>query len=302
MKDVIQTHDLYFQYLRGPVIARGIDLSVPQGSVFGLLGENGAGKSSLLRLLTGLLRPQRGSISILGHTLPIAQRSVFQQLGLMLEHPRLYPNLTAREYLQVMATYRDLPNSRCRLVLEKTALLPYADQRIKTFSTGMQQRLSLAQALLPGGALLILDEPTNGMDPGGIALVRQLLQRERERGTTVVLSSHLLAELEQVCTHLGILHQGDLLFQGTLPELQALQTEALRLRVICSEPQLAAQLLREQFWHTALTANDHLLVDVQHKKAANQIADLLRAAEIELYEMYLVRPQLEDLFLKLTAS
>lgn len=302
MRHIIETDNLVFRFRGGPVIADGIDLAVPQGSIYGLLGENGAGKSSLVRLLTGLLKPQSGEVHLLGQTLAQARPTTFQEIGLVLEHPRLYPNLTAREYLQVFATYRKLPATRCQRVLQDTGLATYANQRIKTFSTGMQQRLSLAQALLPQGSLLMLDEPTNGLDPGGIALVRQLLQREQEKGTTILISSHLLSELEQICTHIGILHQGQMLFQGTLQELSELQREALHLRVVCSEPATAIPLLREQFLRVETAAHGHLMIDITNQQEANRVVDLLRAAEIEVYELQLVRPQLEDLFLQLTQS
>jgi len=302
MRYIIETENLSFRFRRGPVIADGIDLAVPQGSIYGLLGENGAGKSSIMRLLTGLLKPQGGRVKLFAQALPQGRTTVFTEVGMVLEHPRLYPNLTAREYLKVFTTYRRLPNARAEKVLEETGLIAHAEQRINTFSTGMRQRLSLAQALLPQGDLLILDEPTNGLDPGGIALIRQVLQRERENGTTILVSSHLLSELEQICTHIGILQGGQLLFQGTLSELRALQQEALHLRVVCSDPKIAIKLLREQFMRVEPLANGHLLVDVANKRDGNQIVDLLRAAEVEVYELHPVRPQLEDIFLKLTQS
>lgn len=302
MRHIIETDNLTFRFPRGPVIADGIALAVPQGSIYGLLGENGAGKSSLMRLLTGLLRPQAGRVQLFAQAIEKSQPIVFQEIGLVLEHPRLYPNLTAREYLRVFTTYRKLPATRCARVLQDVGLAAYARQRIKTFSTGMRQRLALAQALLPQGDLLILDEPTNGLDPGGIALVRQLLQREQERGTTILVSSHLLSELEQICTHIGILHQGQLLFQGTLQELGELQREALHLRLVCSEPDAALPLLREQFLRVDKAARGQLMVDIANQREANRVVDLLRAAEIEVYELHLVRPQLEDLFLQLTQS
>jgi len=270
--------------------------------VYGLLGENGAGKSTLMRLLLGLLKPQSGSVYVFGQPLRQARPLVFQRIGLVLEHPRAYPHLSVRSYLSVMATYRELSAVRITRALQATQLEEVADRKVRQLSTGQKQRLALAQAMMPEPDVYLLDEPTNGLDPAGIALVRSLLQRWHQQGKTILVSSHQLTELEGLCTHFGVLHQGNLLFQGTTAELTTRKQDTLSVVLSCSEPTKATNILREQFWQVTVLPNNHLQVQITSASDSSRITDVLRAAEIELYEMQIRRPRLEDIFLSLTKT
>ena len=217
---VIETSGLTKVYGDAAVVD-GVDLAVPQGSVYGFLGPNGAGKSTTIRMLLGLVRPTRGTVRLFGEELTPQRRSVLRLVGGLAETPSLYPHLTARDNLRVTALLREVPPRRIDEVLEVVGLAHAARQRVGTFSLGMKQRLGLALALLSEPLLLVLDEPTNGLDPAGIREMRALVSAlPRRFGTTVFLSSHLLHEVERVATHVGVLHRGRLLFQGPTSELK----------------------------------------------------------------------------------
>jgi len=302
MQHVIQTDALQFGFRNGPLIASNLNLRIPQSSVFGLLGENGAGKSTLMRLLLGIKKPQGGTVQLFGQPLSESRPLVYQRIGLVLEQPRAYPHLTVRSYLGVMATYRQLPAVRISRALQATQLETVADRKVRQLSTGQKQRLALARAMMPEPDIFVLDEPTNGLDPAGHALVRSLIQRWHKQGKTVLVSSHQLSELEGLCTHFGVLHRGELLFQGSKRELSERKQQALSVLVSCSEPAKATQVLREQFWEVSVHPNNHLEVQIGEASDTSRITDVLRAAEIELYEMNLQRPRLEDIFLSLTKT
>lgn len=197
-----------------------IDLSVPRGSVYALLGRNGAGKSTTLRLLLGLLQADHGEIRMLGQPMPKARMAILARVGNMIESPSLYPALTARQNLAIDARIRGLGRRAIDRALD---IVELADSRkpVRQYSLGMKQRLSLALAVLGAPDILLLDEPTNGLDPSGIADMRRLLRDLPDRlNTTVLLSTHLLGEVEQVATHLCILESGDIRYQGALEDLQ----------------------------------------------------------------------------------
>jgi lantibiotic transport system ATP-binding protein len=224
-----------------------VDLRVPQGAVFAFLGPNGAGKSTTIRMLLGLIRPQKGHVHLLGQPLVTHRLWALARVGSLVESPSLYPHLTARETLRLYAgllgrTHRDIERALTLVGLGATA-----SKLVRQFSLGMKQRLSLAQALLAEPQLLILDEPANGLDPGGIQEMRELMrQLARDQGMTVFLSSHLLGEVDQLATDLAILSAGRLVFQGTAHELGA--KRRARLCVEVTRPADAAALLDRLGW------------------------------------------------------
>jgi ABC-2 type transport system ATP-binding protein len=191
----------------------GLTIRVPAGTITGFIGPNGSGKTTILRLLLGLVRPDAGSATILGHPLTKAF-SYLPRVGALIEAPAFYPSLSARTNLEVLARLGGYPDSRVREVLDLVDLSSRARDRVGSYSLGMKQRLGVAMALLPDPDLLILDEPANGLDPLGISATRALLRRLREQGKTIFLSSHLLGELEQVADWLVMLHQGMALYNG----------------------------------------------------------------------------------------
>lgn len=211
-------------------VLHGIDLQVPAGSVFALLGRNGAGKSTTMRILLGLLDADEGEISLLGQSMPSDRLSVLANVGSMIEQPSLYESLTARENLKLDTVVRGLRDTDIDSALE---IVELADTRqpVRQYSLGMKQRLALAHAVLGQPALLLLDEPTNGLDPMGIADMRRLLRDLPQRlETTVLLSTHLLSEVEQVATDLCILENGSLRYSGSLAELQSRERRMLRMK------------------------------------------------------------------------
>jgi ABC-type multidrug transport system ATPase subunit len=224
-----------------------VDLAVPRGSVYGFLGPNGSGKTTTIRLLLCLIRPTAGTHRILGQAMPRAAGEVLPRVGALIEGPAFHPYLSGRDNLRRLdAADRTVqPGSagaRIDHALDRVGLLAAAGKRYRAYSLGMRQRLALAAALLRPRDLLILDEPTNGLDPQGTREVRSLITTVAEQGATVLLSTHLLSEVEQVCSHVGVMHQGRLVAQAPLEDLRA---EAIpRVRVETERPEDAARVLR----------------------------------------------------------
>lgn len=245
MMHTIETESLSHHFRAGEPILTDIHLQVPQGSIFGFLGPNGAGKTTTLRLLLGLLRKQQGRISLFGMSLDGHRSQILQQTGTLIESPSIYPQLTAVQNLLVWQKVFQCQPARVQQVLEIVGLAHTGKKRAGQFSLGMKQRLSIAIALLHQPKLLILDEPTNGLDPKGMVEVRALLQRlNAEENMTVLVSSHLLAEIEKLVTHVGIIHQGKMLFQGTLSALQEKQNLGAEIQFEVSEVHKAAELAK----------------------------------------------------------
>ncbi|WP_421927715.1 lantibiotic protection ABC transporter ATP-binding protein [Lysinibacillus capsici] len=229
MKDLILKTENLNKSFKGQKIVDNVALEVQRNTVYGLLGPNGAGKSTTLKMMTGMLRPDAGNIIFYGHTWT---RNDLQDIGVLIETPPLYDNLTATENLQVRTIALRLPQSRIEEVLKIVDLTNTGKKRAGQFSLGMKQRLGIAIALLNKPKLLILDEPTNGLDPIGIQELRQLIRSFPEQGITVILSSHILSEVEQVVDDIGIIADGKLGYQGPAPQGQEL--ESLFMQVVAT--------------------------------------------------------------------
>jgi lantibiotic transport system ATP-binding protein len=284
----------------GPLTAvSGLDLEVPCGAVYGFLGPNGAGKTTTIRLLLGLIRPDAGEISILGASLASGRREALRHVGALVEAPSIYPHLTGRENLELTRRLLGVTRARVDRALAIVGLEGAAGRKAGEYSQGMAQRLGLALALVGDAQLLILDEPTNGLDPAGIHEMRALVRRlPAEYGMTVFLCSHLLSEVEQVATHIGIIQQGRMLFQGKLSDLQARLHEEVRLGV--GSHALAEQVLAQAGWRVLPHANGHIAVAANGASDAALLNSLLVGAGVNVYHVSLERPSLEDIFLKLT--
>jgi ABC-type multidrug transport system ATPase subunit len=242
----LSTSGLTKQYSGGQLAVNEIDLAVPAGSVYGFLGPNGSGKTTTIRMLLGLIRPTAGSHQVLGLPMPQRQSDALPLVGSLVEGPAFYPHLSGRANLARFDAVDRTANpatARARIdqALDRVGLLAAADKRYKAYSLGMKQRLGIATSLLRPRQLVILDEPTNGLDPQGTREVRSLIRRIAATGTTVFVSSHLLAEVEQICTHVGVMRTGRLVFQGPLAQLRGQP----RLLVRTSEPARAAAVLTE---------------------------------------------------------
>lgn len=221
MKELILKTENLYKAFKGQTIVDNLSLEIQRNTVFGLLGPNGAGKSTTLKMITGMLQPNAGEITFNGHPWT---RNDLQEIGVLIESPPLYENLTAKENLKVRTIALGLPQSRIEEVLEIVDLTNTGKKRAGQFSLGMKQRLGIAIALLNKPKLLILDEPTNGLDPIGIQDLRKLIRSFPAQGITVILSSHILSEVEQVVDDIGIIADGKLGYQGTAPQGQELES------------------------------------------------------------------------------
>ena len=298
--NAIETEKLTLRY--GQLTAvDGLNLCVPAGSVYGFLGLNGAGKTSTIRMLLGLIRPNAGEVRLFGKHFDARERALLSQVGSLVESPSLYLHLTGYENLELT---RRLVGGRPALVqraLMLAGLEQVAKRLVRTYSMGMRQRLGLALALLNNPQLLILDEPTNGLDPAGIREMRALIERmSAEQGVTVFLSSHLLSEIEQVATHIGIIHKGKLMFQSTPDELHARLQEFVSIEV--EWPDEGKRILTDRGW-SVQSVNDHqLIVPTQKRTDAAAINAQLVNAGLSVYRLGVQQPSLEDIFLKLTGE
>jgi ABC-2 type transport system ATP-binding protein len=291
---VVETRDLTKRY--GSITAvSGLDLLVRRGEVYGFLGPNGAGKTTTLRMLLGLIRPSAGAASVLGER-PGSPRSL-GGVGALVESPAFYPYLSGRDNLRVVARYSGAPKSRIGEVLEAVELSERAKDRFRKYSLGMKQRLGVAAALLKDPELLILDEPTNGLDPKGMADIRALIRRLGSGERTVLLSSHLLGEVEQICDRVGVIRKGELVAEGSVSELRGQSGLLVRAEPVREAAYIAARLagveeVREVDGALRLTV-------VDPKMAAGINAKLVNAG-LRVSELRPSEQSLEEVFLELT--
>jgi lantibiotic transport system ATP-binding protein len=283
-----------------------VSLHVPRGAVYGFLGPNGSGKTTTIRMLLGLVSPHAGTIEVLGQSMPAAAARVLPEVGALIEGPAFHPYLSGLENLRRLdACDRTADPStrtlRIDAALHRVGLTASARKRYRQYSLGMKQRLGLAAALLQPRELLILDEPTNGLDPQGTREVRALVRSLAADGTTVLVSSHLLSEIEQVATHVGIMSAGRLLAQGTLAEVLA--GTAAVLRVETSEVEIAAGVLARLGLAEIVVDRTHDFVTATIGDAAPEdVNGVLVAAGVPVRGLAVVRPALEDLFVTLTGE
>ncbi len=300
----IETEGLTKRFRSGQVAVNAIDLAVPRGSVYGFLGPNGSGKTTTIRLLLGLIRPTAGRHTILGARLPEGAGTALPRVGSLVEGPAFHPYLSGRANLHRLdAADRTVDprtaTARIDAALDRVGLLAAAGKRYRAYSLGMRQRLAIAQTLLRPRELLILDEPTNGLDPQGTREVRGLLGALAAAGTTVLLSTHLLSEVEQICTHVGVMHLGRLVAQDSLAALRA--RTAPRIEVQTRQPAAAAGVL------TALGLADvvagtqtatALAGDVEPEK----VVAALVAEAVPVRGFAVVAADLEETFVSLTGE
>ncbi|MDX6210563.1 MAG: type transport system ATP-binding protein [Frankiales bacterium] len=281
-----------------------VSLTVPQGAVYGFLGPNGSGKTTTIRLLLGLMNAHGGSISLLGGTMPQDAARVLPRVGTLVEGPAFHPYLTGQDNLRRLDAYdasTDPATSAQRIAhaLERVGLGAAARKNFRRYSLGMKQRLGLAAALLRPRDLLILDEPTNGLDPQGTREVRSLIRELAADGSTVLVSSHLLAEIEQVATHVGIMSAGKLLRQGPLAEVIGTATSLLRIDT--TDPSLAVSVLEGLGLSIGERTADHVSV-VSPSVPPERVNAALVTAGVPVRGLVVERPTLEDLFVSLTGE
>ena len=298
--NIVQTTGLCKQYGQSMRV-RGLNLSVPEGCIYGFLGPNGAGKSTTLKMILGLVHPTAGQISAFGKAVNQQNRlDILKQVGSLIESPSYYGHLTGEENLRIVQTLRDVPERDVRQVLEIVRLQNQKDKKVAHYSLGMKQRLGIAAALLGFPKLLILDEPTNGLDPAGIQEMRELICSLPERfGMTVVVSSHLLSEIDQIADVVGIIREGELVFQDRLSVLHARSRHELLLRT--TDNQAAAALLASQGLPCRQEGN-YLTLSMLKDPQAARLSRLLCQNGLDLIRMEERQTSLEDIFLELTGG
>ena len=299
--NIIETHDLCKQYGNTLRVAH-LDLDVPEGSVYGFLGPNGAGKSTTLKMILGLVRPTAGDIQVLGKKMDGGNRlAVLRQVGSLIESPSYYGHLTGEENLRIVQSLRGVPEKNIREVLQIVRLDGQRGKRVAHYSLGMKQRLGLAAALLGYPRLLILDEPTNGLDPAGIQEMRQLIRELPDRfGMTVVVSSHLLSEIDQMADTVAIIREGELVFQDKLEALHSRSRHHLALRTADNPAALA--LLRARGVDCREDEADYLILPPLPDSQNAQLTAFMAENHLGVVRLEERQKSLEDIFLELTGK
>ncbi|MGA7669738.1 MAG: ABC transporter ATP-binding protein [Nitrolancea sp.] len=290
---VIATDRVSKHYGNGIVAVDELSLNVRRGEVYGFVGPNGAGKTTTLRMIAGLVRPTSGSIQVLGA--PAGSKNSVRGVGAMIEQPAFYPYLSGQDNLRVMSLHASIPATRISEVLEQVELTVRAGDAYRTYSMGMKQRLALAAALLKDPELLILDEPTNGLDPEGIAEMRGLIRGLGTGRRTVLLSSHLMSEVEQICDRVGVIRQGQLVAEGPIDELRGHP----QLHIIATPTEGARQLLSDMSEVGVVREHDGVLLVSTDPRHAAEINRRLVYAGIDVSEIRAAAQSLEQVFFKL---
>ncbi|MFJ6306763.1 MULTISPECIES: ABC transporter ATP-binding protein [Streptomyces] len=301
---VVVTRGLTKRYRGGQLAVDDLRLTVPAGSVFGFLGPNGSGKTTTIRMLMGLIEPTSGTAHVLGRPMPRSARAVLPHVGALIEGPALYGFLSGRDNLLRLDAADPTADPRTRkarvaAALDRVGLTAASGRKARAYSLGMKQRLGLAAALLRPRRLLVLDEPTNGLDPQGMREIRALVRELATDGTTVFLSSHLLDEIEQVCTHVAVMARGRLLTQGPVAELAA--GARGRLVVTTPDPADAARVLKEQGLADVVADGDRVTAEPPARDLAEVNAALVTAG-VRVRGFGVERASLEDAFVALTGE
>ncbi|MGA8263746.1 MAG: ATP-binding cassette domain-containing protein [Ignavibacteriaceae bacterium] len=299
MENYIETNALNFSFGSLKVLNE-LSIEVPSGSIYGFLGPNGAGKTTTIRALLGLYKTNGDHIRLFGESINHNKISILNRIGALVESPTVYEHLSGYDNIEITRKLRNLHRNRTNEVLKTVNLLQDAKRPVRHYSLGMKQRLGLALALLSEPELLILDEPTNGLDPHGIIEIRELLlSLQKEKGTTVFTSSHILGEIEKIASHVGIINKGSLLFQGTLRELREIGVSTVSIETTEYEKGLNL-LIENNFSSARLNKKNIIETDVENKEDINSIARLLVKNDIPVFGISNSKRDLEQLFLDIT--
>ncbi|HET7578991.1 MAG TPA: ABC transporter ATP-binding protein [Bacillales bacterium] len=294
MNYVVETGQLTKAYGKKNVVNR-VDLRIPKGKIYGFLGPNGAGKTTTIRMLLGLIQPTSGEVRVFGQAFAKNKLQLLGKIGSLVENPSYYAHLNAIENLEIYRILLDAPKSRIHEVLEIVGLLDAAKQKVKQYSLGMKQRLGIATALLGSPELLILDEPTNGLDPQGIHEIRELIkQLSVKEGMTVLVSSHLLSEIDQIADEVGIISKGELIFQDHIDVLRRRAQPEIRLSV--DQPEKALKLILNRGIAAESEGDLIFLQDVDNHIVAEIIKRLV-TNQIAVYRVEEMKQSLEEIFL-----
>lgn len=295
---IIRTEHLTFHYSKNRKALDNVSLNIPKGSIYGFLGPNGAGKSTTMRLLTGILPQQDKSIYLFNQPLNEQLPKAFDRVGSLVESPALYLHLSGYDNLKYIAKLRNVPESRINEVLELVDLQRDAKRKAKAYSLGMKQRLAIAMALLDEPELLLLDEPVNGLDPNGIQDIRKLLVRlNKEKGVTIFVSSHLLAEIEKMCTHVGIISKGKIQFEGTMEELSK-KSGLCKIRITVKDAKRWYDELAKENPTVEMESTTQFSLELQNREEIPAFTRELVNKGAEIYEIKIL-DGLEEWFMAL---
>lgn len=296
---IVETHNLSKSY-GGTNRVHQVNLAVETGQIFGFLGPNGAGKTTTLKMLLGLIKPTEGTVKVFGKDLNKHRPSILNQTGSLIESPSYYGHLTGLENMKVMQRLRNVPNKNIDEALKIVRLENQKHKQADQYSLGMKQRLGIAMALLAFPSLLILDEPTNGLDPSGIGEIRELIKSlPSQYGITVLLSSHLLSEIEQIATSVGIISDGKLLFQGSMQSLQANNKATIRFQT--TDTARAEKILLTQGYMPTVQGKQ-LVFDYLRDEEVSQMNKVLVQHDIPVIRIEEYKKSLEGIFLDLTGK
>ncbi|MEB2281888.1 ABC transporter ATP-binding protein [Lysinibacillus xylanilyticus] len=299
MEYIVQTENLSKSFAKEQAVSN-INLKIRKGEIYGFLGPNGAGKTTTIRMLLGLMKPSSGTIKIFQKDLKKERINILAKVGSLVENPSYYPHLTAYENLEALRKILGVPKSRIDEVLEIVRLKDVADKKVKGFSLGMKQRLGIAASLLHNPELLILDEPTNGLDPSGIIEIRNLIKRlPEEYGMTIIISSHLLSEIDQMATQVGIVTKGKMIFQDSIEAMRRFAQPKVVIKVSDSEKgwrSLVANGIKAEH------KDDLILFDECSDEKVAHIVQILVQEGISVYRVEEEKRSLEEIFLQMTTG
>lgn len=299
MEYIIQTSNLDFQYSKNKKILNNLSINVPKGSIYGFLGPNGAGKSTTMRLLTGIIPDDSNSIFLFEKPIESQIPNIFEKVGALVESPALYLHLSGYDNVKYIALLRQVPLSKIDEVLELVDLTAHKKQKAKQYSLGMKQRLAIAMALLSEPELLFLDEPVNGLDPNGIVEIRKLLVKiNKEKGVTIFVSSHLLSEIEKMCTHIGIISKGTLKYEGTMEDLSR-KFETCKIQITLDDAENWKEKLSFKYANVVLDEQNKITMNLSHTYEIPDFAKQIIQEGARIYEIKILEG-LEEWFMNLT--
>lgn len=298
MKYSLQTSNLSFSY-RQQTILNNLNLNIPEGSIYGYLGKNGAGKSTTIKILLGFLQPSDGEVFVEHQNITLYREEALSNIGCLIESPAFYRDFTAFENLKYNSIYYGCSKARILELLDFVGLKDAGSKKVKKFSTGMYQRLALARALLHNPNILILDEPLNGLDPEGVRLFRDIMLQLQREGKTIFLSSHILEEVEKTCTHIGILDNGDLKYEGKLQDL-LLSKHLVKLITSESDVSKVKHLIIDNGLTAEFESPTSYKFSINDGEEYNRLVYLLVQNNITIFSLNTQQNHLEDLFLSMT--
>src|SRR5699024_374819 len=294
MEYIVQTTKLTKEFKK-EIAVSNLDLKIPKGEIYGFLGSNGAGKTTTIRMLLGLMRPTSGSVKLFDKDLESNRKYILRRVGSLVENPSYYPHLTAYENLEAIRKILNVSKQRIDLVLQLVSLQDTANKKVKSFSLGMKQRLGIAASLLHEPELLILDEPTNGLDPSGIIEMRRLIQDlSKKYGITVIISSHLLSEIDQIATQVGIISKGKMIFQDSIEKMRTYAKKTVLFKVNDSKTAWKTLLANGQ---NVDLIEDRISLYVDDDEQVAMIINYLVQQGFSIYRVEEKRQSLENIFL-----